>query len=68
MVGQLNKFLILFLLTIFSNQNLNAVEFKGKFEQGSFILCKTKAGSHVTVDKKKIRVSKVTSLWFHMSK
>ena len=58
MVGQLNKVLILFLLIIFSNQNLNAVEFKGKFEQGSFILGKTKAGSHVTVDKKKIRVSK----------
>ena len=57
-VGQLNKFLTLFLLIIFSNQNLFAVEFKGKFEQGSFILGKTNPGSHVHIDKKKIRVSK----------
>ena len=46
-VGQLNKILVLFLLIIFSNQNLDAVEFKGKFNQGSFILGKTIPGSKV---------------------
>ena len=30
-----------------SNQNLNAVEFFGKFQQGSFILGKTKPNSKV---------------------
>ena len=52
-VGQLNKILILFILIIFTNQNLYAVEFQGKFEQGSFILGKTEPGSHITIDKKK---------------
>ena len=36
---------------------LSAVEFKGKFEQGSFILGKTEPGSKVFIDKRKIRVS-----------
>ena len=57
-VGQLNKFLILFLLIIFSNQNLDAVEFKGKFNQGSFILGKTNPGAKIIVGKKEVRVSK----------
>ena len=57
-VGQLNKILILFLLIIFSNQSLYAVEFQGKFEQGSFILGKTEPGSNIIIDKKKIRISK----------
>ena len=57
-VGQLNKILVLFLLILFSNQNLNAVEFFGKFQQGSFILGKTKPNSKVKIDDKKIRVSK----------
>ena len=57
-VGQLNKIIILFLLIIFSNQNLNAVEFKGKFIQGSFILGKTEPGANVVIDNKKIKVTK----------
>ena len=56
-VGQLNKILVLFLFIIFSNENLKAVEFNGKFFQGSFILGKTEPGSQVFVDKKKVRVS-----------
>ena len=36
----------------------SAAEFKGKFSQGSFILGLTEPGSEVTIDKKKIRVSK----------
>ena len=38
--------------------SLSATEFKGKFEQGSFILGKTEPNSSVKVDNKKIRVSK----------
>ena len=58
MVGQLNKFLILFLLIIFSNQNLFAVEFTGKFNQGSFILGKTSPGAKVKIDNKDVLVTK----------
>ena len=57
-VGQLNKFLILFLLIIFSNQNLFAVEFTGKFNQGSFILGKTSPGAKVKIDNKDVLVTK----------
>jgi murein DD-endopeptidase MepM/ murein hydrolase activator NlpD len=52
------KFLILFVVIIFKFQLLNAVEFTGKFEQGSFILGKIKPNSQVKIDNKKIRVSK----------
>ena len=48
-------FTFLFLLQL---QILSAVEFKGKFEQGSFILGKTDPNSKVFIDKRKIRVSK----------
>ena len=44
-------------LFLFQLQILSAVEFKGKFEQGSFILGKTQPGSKVFIDKRKIRVS-----------
>ena len=47
-------FTFIFLLQL---QILSAVEFKGKFEQGSFILGKTEPGSKVFIDKRKIRVS-----------
>ena len=57
-VGQLNKFLILFLLVIFSNQNLFAVEFTGKFNQGSFILGKTSPEAKVKIDNKDVLVTK----------
>jgi len=56
-VGQLNKIAILFLLIIFSNQNLNAVEFKGKFIQGSFILGKTNPGAKVKIDERNVLVT-----------
>ena len=57
-VGLLNKTLVLFLLIIFSNQNLNAAEFTGKFVQGSFILGKVDPKSEVTIDSRKVKVSK----------
>ena len=47
----------LFLFLIYS-QLVNAAEFKGKFEQGSFILGKTTPNSKVLIDKREIRVSK----------
>ena len=52
------KYLFIFLLLFFNYQYLSAVEFIGKFEQGSFILGKTKPKSKVKIDNKKIRVSK----------
>ena len=56
-VGQLSKILLLVSLVFFFSQKLIATEFKGKFEQGAFILGKTKPGSQVIIDEKKIRVS-----------
>ena len=47
----------IFVLIIFLNQNLSAVEFNGKFEQGSFIIGKTDPKSKVKIDKKNIKVS-----------
>ena len=52
------RFVFLFLIFFFNYQYLAAVEFLGKFEQGSFILGKTKPNSKVKIDNKKIRVSK----------
>jgi len=52
------KLIILLFIFIFNYQYLIAVEFLGKFEQGSFILGKTKPSSEVKIDNKKIRVSK----------
>ena len=47
-------FTFLFLIHL---QIWSAVEFKGKFEQGSFILGKVEPGSKVLIDKREIRVS-----------
>ncbi len=55
--GLLNKIFFLILILLLNN-NVFAVEFKGKFKQGSIIIGKTKPNSKVVVDKKKIRVSK----------
>ena len=52
------KFIFIFYLLFFQFQILNAIEFNGKFEQGAFILGKTKPNSKITIDDKKIRVSK----------
>jgi murein DD-endopeptidase MepM/ murein hydrolase activator NlpD len=52
------RIIFLFLIFFFNHQYLIAVEFIGKFEQGSFILGKTKPNSEVKVDDKKIRVSR----------
>ena len=50
--------LIITLILVFSSSILNAVEFKGKFEQGSFIIGKAKKNSKIEIDDRKIRLSK----------
>ena len=52
------KFFFIFIIFIFKFQYLGAVEFLGKFEQGSFILGKTNPNSEVKIDDRDIRVSK----------
>jgi murein DD-endopeptidase MepM/ murein hydrolase activator NlpD len=56
-VGQLNKFLFLILI-LFSFNSVAAIEFKGSFVQGSFILGLTDPKAEVIVDNKKVKVSK----------
>ena len=46
------------LIFIFFSNILYAVEFKGKFEQGSFIIGKVKNKSEIQIDNRNIRVSK----------
>ena len=52
------RFLLLTILIFFQTNLSHGIEFKGKFEQGSFILGKTDPDSKIQVDNKKIRVSK----------
>ncbi len=49
-------FLINFFFIFFTP--IKAFDFKGKFEQGSFILGKTNPGAKVLIDNRKVRVSK----------
>ena len=50
--------IILFLIIFFYSSILQAVEFQGKFEQGSFIIGKVQKGSKVQIDNKKVRITK----------
>ena len=52
------KILFFSLILLLQIKVLNALEFNGKFEQGSFILGKTSPNSKIQIDSKKIRVSK----------
>ena len=52
---KLTIFIKIFLLIFFP---VIAIEFKGKFEQGSFILGKTEPDAKIYIDNKKVRVSK----------
>jgi len=47
----------LIIVLIFTISPVKAIEFKGKFLQGHFILGKTNPGSEIIIDKKKIKVS-----------
>ena len=52
------RFLFLTILIFFQTNLSHGIEFKGKFEQGSFILGKADPDYKIKVDNKKIRVSK----------
>ena len=52
----MSKFLFIIFFLFFSQ--LNAVEFKGKFIQGHFIIGKTEPNTKIFVDKKSVKVSK----------
>ena len=43
---------LFFVIIIFTTTQLNAIEFKGKFIQGHFILGKTHPDSKIWIDKK----------------
>ena len=52
----INKLILI--LIIFTSTHLNAVEFKGKFLQGHYIIGLTDPFAKIVVDKKKVKVSK----------
>ena len=52
----INKLILI--LIIFTSTHLNAVEFKGKFLQGHYIIGLTDPCAQIVVDKKKVKVSK----------
>ena len=52
----MSKFIFILFFLFFSQ--LNAVEFKGKFIQGHFIVGKTEPNSKIIIDKKRVKVSK----------
>ncbi len=49
---------VLFIIFFLFSSQLNAIEFKGKFIQGHFILGKTDPDTKIIIDKKKVKVSK----------
>ena len=49
---------LFFIIIIFATTQLNAVEFKGKFLQGHYILGVTDPSAKIIIDKKKVKVSK----------
>ena len=49
---------LLFLIIFFFSTHINAVEFKGKFLQGHYIVGITEPSTEIVIDKKKIRVTK----------
>ena len=53
-----SKIIKILLILIFLTSTVQAVEFKGKFIQGHFIIGKTDPGAQITIDKKKIKVTK----------
>ena len=51
-------FFKIIIIYLFFFKNLLGVEFIGKFEQGSFILGKTKPDTKIKVDDKNVRITK----------
>jgi murein DD-endopeptidase MepM/ murein hydrolase activator NlpD len=51
-------FRLFFIIIIFSTAQLNAIEFKGKFLQGHYIIGVTDPSAKIIIDKKNVKVSK----------
>ena len=51
-------FKLLFLFVVFTSTQLNAIEFKGNFLQGHYIIGITDPSSKIIIDKKQVKVSK----------
>jgi len=49
---------LLFFIILLVSSSVSAIEFKGKFIQGHFILGKTEPSTKIVIDKKKVKVSK----------
>ena len=49
---------LIFFVVFFTSSHVNAIEFKGKFLQGHYILGITDSSAKITVDKKEVKVSK----------
>ena len=51
-------FRLFFLIVFFTSTHLNAIEFKGKFLQGHYIVGITDPSAKIIIDKKQIKVTK----------
>jgi len=49
---------LLLLVIFFTSTHAHAIEFRGKFIQGHYIIGKTEPGTEVFIDKKEVKVSK----------
>ena len=49
---------LLLIVTFFASTQSHAIEFKGKFIQGHYIIGKTEPGSEIIIDKREVKVSK----------
>ena len=52
-----SKIIKILLILVFFTSTVQAVEFKGNFIQGHFIIGKTDPGAKITIDKKKIKLT-----------
>ena len=50
-------FRLLFIIIVFTTTNLSAIEFKGKFLQGHYIIGITEPSTKIIIDKKNVKVS-----------
>ena len=48
---------LVFLIIFFNTTNLSAIEFKGKFLQGHYIIGLTDPAAQIIIDKKEVKVS-----------
>ena len=54
---------LFFLIIIFTNTQSNAVEFKGKFLQGHYVIGITDPAAEIIIDKKKLKLQKMVFLF-----